>query len=1390
MRKQRIAWGLALMLTVQNVIVPFAAEEENILVEEEGEEQFAQQAITEQDMDLLPTNDLLIESAEPDHDEQELEDVELLEAITEAEGEEAEQVAPVMEEETEAEAYRAADNVVSGTAGENVTWSLDTSDGVLHISGTGEVIQVDEWQQQYLDNIMYIVVDEGITSLGWSCFYGLSNVRSVQLPKSLENISRYALGRTALERLSIPENVSTIGEDSFCSCSSLKEIEVDKNNTEFCIDDGILYNSDQTNLFYVPAGETRTLLIIPSTVRYIDYDAIRHHSAIKSVIFQGRSVGYSYKTNIMPDRKIKIYAQLTEGDWSEPQNDWSKAEWYDLAEMEKHQQLSVDVPKQEIAVGEETKLTALLDPMRATEFNWTCSDSWIAGVDEYGKVVGFAEGEVEITVESADGQYRASAKIKVTDQEPTKVPEQTEDGLLTLQKDTIQYTYNASLQIPYPSKNGIYILNQEHLLFYSMKTGRTSEVCTLPGTMTYSDGEKLYRASNEKVWVYSLSTRQIERTFAVKGIVIDAIGADASGRIYLGSKQMEGEEYKGSVHLYSADGKELSTCELPESTYIKRFAGFDASTGNFYMESYYDYYSWGYHHPGSALTKGNVTNNQIQYVDTTYSVAMSESISSSLPVLMYLGQDYVGTQDGSAVILGGRYLVASSTAHTGVYVRDMQNQEKLILRVDRPNTDQSNVGLRCVYNDVHESIIVYNNTGLLEEYSLVTGMKIGEYQTKHFVFNMFWNEDSLVVIERDETGDYIEQIPWKKEGHLSLDKNPGQLLVGESASLTVESDLPYTPIYRWESSDNSVLSISEDGEVLAWKEGTSTVTVSVQGSQISASHVMQIAANEQMQQEGEIIVGQDTVGQNVSSNNYTVWATTDKSYLYETTDGKLVRVEAISGDAAHILVEQYRIDGSYVGQQKIQMELPIFGGFYAGKTANYLVFGQKNEQESDECEVVRIVRYDQQWNRTASCSIKGANTYIPFDAGSLRMTETDGKLYIHTCHEMYMSDDGLHHQANMTFVVDEEAMTVVDEYYEVMNLAQAGYVSHSFNQFIDTDGAYIYRVDHGDAMPRGIAITKTAVGDKVTNVNYTVPFYMKGGIGMNWTGASVGGLALSKNNCLIVGNSIDQNGDDAIQYNQCRNVFITVTTKDMRANKLIWLTEFKDGDGKSCNTPQIVKLGNNAFLVLWEEVDTAKQNMTTKMVTIDGSGQKTSEIVSSTMPLSDCQPIVTKDGMVRWYASNGEKVYMNAVNPFALKNQTETNLQIRKKLPEDFLWSGIGTGTGRGTQIGVEDDDSFWEVLWGGKKKGTSKKTGKTKVIRTKKINNVPKKLKLKKGKTYKIKAKLMPKTSTQKLTYKSSKKSVVTVSKKGKIKAKKKGKATIYVKSGKVKVKIKVTVK
>ena len=139
------------------------------------------------------------------------------------------------------------------------------------------------------------------------------------------------------------------------------------------------------------------------------------------------------------------------------------------------------------------------------------------------------------------------------------------------------------------------------------------------------------------------------------------------------------------------------------------------------------------------------------------------------------------------------------------------------------------------------------------------------------------------------------------------------------------------------------------------------------------------------------------------------------------------------------------------------------------------------------------------------------------------MIELDGKLYVYTCHTMYADSNKLNHQANMLFTVDESTMKTTDSMYEVSNL-QDGYVSHSFNQFIKTDGTYIYRVDHSESnnmimsgqylTVNGITLSRYNKNSSSTNVAVTIPLKFDIHSG-NYKGASIGGFEVGSGICLI-----------------------------------------------------------------------------------------------------------------------------------------------------------------------------------------------------------------------------------------------------------------------------------
>lgn len=135
----------------------------------------------------------------------------------------------------------------SGTCGDedsSVTWTLDTATKILRISGNGaikdffhydegdteeetEVIRpiiTEEWHA-YKSKIEFIMIDEGITSIGSFAFYGLSRLQYIYFPDTLTDIKDHALKNCKiLNNVTIPPNVTHIGERAFGDCNGIEKI--------------------------------------------------------------------------------------------------------------------------------------------------------------------------------------------------------------------------------------------------------------------------------------------------------------------------------------------------------------------------------------------------------------------------------------------------------------------------------------------------------------------------------------------------------------------------------------------------------------------------------------------------------------------------------------------------------------------------------------------------------------------------------------------------------------------------------------------------------------------------------------------------------------------------------------------------------------------------------------------------------------------------------------------------------------------------------------------------------------------------------------------------------------------------------------------------------------
>ena len=368
-----------------------------------------------------------------------------------------------------------------------------------------------------------------------------------------------------------------------------------------------------------------------------------------------------------------------------------------------------------------------------------------------------------------------------------------------------------------------------------------------------------------------------------------------------------------------------------------------------------------------------------------------------------------------------------------------------------------------------------------------------------------------------------------------------------------------------------------------------------------------------------------------------------RSVLAENGDGTLVRVEYTGST---VIAERYPLGGSYpLDRVTIRPELSVFGGAFCGKQYNFLVFAQANPKESDTVEVMRVVKYSKNWQRLGSVSYKGINAQTMFSAGSLRMAEDGGYLYIHTCRKMYADGAGVNHQANISFRINENNMT--DDADFRTRAESTGYSSHSFDQYIKAEGGTVYRADLGDAYPRrGLLVSRLGGDPKAT---YIMQF--GGSVGNNYTGCRLGGMELGSESLLVAGLTVDQsrwNGNSNSDTQM--NVFVSVTDKyGFSSVKNVMLTGYPASSDRAgrvdISVPKLVKAGSDRFVVMWTE-RFSDGRVITKMAPINGSGGLTGDItVSEGRALSQCQPIICSDGLIRWYAADGSSPVFYAVDP-------------------------------------------------------------------------------------------------------------------------------------------------
>ncbi len=149
--------------------------------------------------------------------------------------------------------------VYSGSCGTNVRYSLDTSTGLLSITGTGAMKDYSSYSSvpwySYWSYIKTVEISNGVTSIGESAFEYCSGLTSVTIPNSVTSIGSYAFSMCSkLTSVTIGNSVTSIGKGAFKYCSSLTSITIPNSVTS--IEYGTFYECSKLTSVTIPNSVT------------------------------------------------------------------------------------------------------------------------------------------------------------------------------------------------------------------------------------------------------------------------------------------------------------------------------------------------------------------------------------------------------------------------------------------------------------------------------------------------------------------------------------------------------------------------------------------------------------------------------------------------------------------------------------------------------------------------------------------------------------------------------------------------------------------------------------------------------------------------------------------------------------------------------------------------------------------------------------------------------------------------------------------------------------------------------------------------------------------------------------------------------------------------------
>lgn len=299
-------------------------------------------------------------------------------------------------------------------------------------------------------------------------------------------------------------------------------------------------------------------------------------------------------------------------------------------------------------------------------------------------------------------------------------------------------------------------------------------------------------------------------------------------------------------------------------------------------------------------------------------------------------------------------------------------------------------------------------------------------------------------------------------------------------------------------------------------------------------------------------------------------------YLVNRNDGymRLTDTWRYSKDGhPDIFAQYYDKDLNFIKNEKIPRELPEFGGFYTDGQNYYILSYLENEKENNNIEVLRITKYDTNWNRLSSAGLNNIGMtelrYYP------RFAQVGNILYVRGGMHMYKSSDGVNHEASFMLALNMDTMKFVNS-----QKISAGYLSHSVDRSLTSRNGRLIDAELGDGYPRALLVreylpeTDGSCKTPIYSKTLMTPVGNRSTIDLRtWLSET----QATDDYILLSGKMIHQDSEDNIT----KNFFVYSINRETQEFTVHWFTNMPEGE-KSIRNCHLVPIGNDQFMAIWQ----------------------------------------------------------------------------------------------------------------------------------------------------------------------------------------------------------------